>query len=47
MPQKQPSNKQQKSDAMELALLLYDLYKEHKGNVKIINGQNNAQRAKT
>ena len=32
-----------KSDAMALAELIYDVYKEHRTNANMINGQNNAQ----
>jgi hypothetical protein len=31
-----------KEDALELAHLIYDLYKEQKANATLINGQNNA-----
>lgn len=34
-------------DAMELALLLYDMYKAEKASGKIIIGQNNANGTKT
>jgi hypothetical protein len=40
---KAANKKKRKDDALELALLLYDIYQEHKGNGKIIIGQNNAQ----
>jgi len=34
-------------DAMELALLLYDMYKAEKASGKISNGQNNANDTKS
>lgn len=34
---------QRKSDALELAKLVYDIYKEQQLSGKIISGQNNAQ----
>jgi hypothetical protein len=39
--------KQAKDAAIELALLLYDIYKKQKQNGKIVSGQNNAQHTKT
>ena len=35
-----------KEDALEFAHLIYDLYKEHKANAKLINGQNYANQRK-
>ena len=34
----------QREDALELALLLYDLFKDDQASAKIENGQNNARR---
>lgn len=39
-------NKARKNDAMALAQLVYDMYKEEKRS-KIMNGQNNAQTTST
>lgn len=36
-------NKKRKEDALVLAQLLYDIFKENQSNDKIDSGQNNAQ----
>ena len=37
------TNKTTKEDAMELAILLYDMFKANKVSGKVVIGQNNAQ----
>lgn len=39
-----PTDAEPRDDAAELAKLLYDIFVEEKANVKIIAGQNNANR---
>lgn len=41
-----PSLTTAEEDAMALAELIYDIYKEQRANVKINNGQNNADEIK-
>ena len=38
-----PVKKQIEEDAMELAQIIYDVYKEELSSAKITNGQNDAQ----
>ncbi len=38
---------QLETDALDLALLIYDLYKESQGDGIVTNGQNNAQQTQT
>lgn len=40
------SKAKRKEDALELALLLYDIYSEEMSGAKITNGQNNASDTK-
>lgn len=40
------SKKKKKDDAMDLALLLFDMYEEQKRNGKIVRGQNYAYKPK-
>lgn len=45
-PQKKYTILKRKSDALELAKLIYDIYKDNQNNSKVNNGQNNAQKIK-
>lgn len=37
------AQKRRQEDALDLALLIYDIYEEEQADVKIEDGQNNAQ----